>query len=376
MSRLKLLQAISDSMSTFLSMGFITLNTRQHGLAPAWTEWRPGARHFAVYVLDDVVERLSLESLRTLVEHEINHVVCAHFSITCKSMCSILATESEANGWISTEAQTKLEEELGCEGVHVDSVYIPLGLDPKRVVRAEIVHTMLHTEEEGEGSGGYCGGIATSDDPIAAMIGAAVGILQEAGEGTSRHGPRYGTGSSMGQYAYKPVPVPPWAEQLLAFARSIVEEGLADKRAHSHPIMGLRQIGIHVPKERSRWEETASLACVIVDTSGSMYCGDILNYTGQAISYLREHEVEVRLILGDTKVLYDKVVEGMLPTPMVGGGGTDIVPLFGCAAKYKPRSIIMITDGEIPAWPKAPADCRTQWVDPGHIDPPVGDKVG
>lgn len=97
---------------------------------------------------------------------------------------------------------------------------------------------------------------------------------------------------------------------------------------------------------------TQPSAVVILDTSGSMCCGDdkvrALNVIQQGLARLRS----VRVIAGDTRIQKDKRVNRIMDVEWAGCGGTAMdVLIEEVDRKDRPDCIILITDGDT-AWPR------------------------
>jgi hypothetical protein len=258
-----------------------------------------------------------------------------------------------------------------------------LGLNEKQCYRASILHDMMHVEGEempgncvggvmdGNSKPGMCGGIAKIDDPRAKAIGSIANLVDP-----TKDGQAMGIGNLMGngEFKYQAKDTPVWAKKMFEWARAIVEPCLSEGRKHSRPIWSMREVGIHVPSLKPRWDYKPKMAIVALDTSGSMW-GSVLNQTASAVNFLRQHNIQVRLIAGDTCVQYDKELTNGFPKDLPGGGGTDIVPLYDHAVdKYNPEAIIFITDGYVPRWPKN-KNVEILWITLPDAEPPFGTVV-
>lgn len=360
--------------------GLLVVNFPEQGPAPAWTEWSEERRRFEISILGNVADKIDDEALAALLEHEMNHIACGHFRIKCTGPDRLIAGDVEANGWMQRRGtfdvlEKKLTAALCKPGedlmlVHPEEILKQLELDPAKVYRAEVIHDLIHAECPTI-TIGVCGGISQTDDGRAAAIGNATAATSPAGLEWAA-GSRWGTGPGDGGLKYMTRPTPPWAEKMMEFARAIVEVALSSGRKHSRPIPALRQLGIHVPGRKPRWGLKPKTACIMVDTSGSMWCGDVLSYTAAAVSYLRAHNVGVRFIACDTRIVMDEELADGLPGELPGGGGTDIVPMFERAKTHGVEAAICITDCEVPRWPTRPA-FDVLWIVPPHERPPFGE---
>ena len=110
--------------------------------------------------------------------------------------------------------------------------------------------------------------------------------------------------------------------------------------------------------------------CVLLDTSGSMWCipGLLPTLLGHIEAIARLAGVRLHLIGGDTEVAFEQqdidVDPGLLrSTALKGSGGTVLDPLFERAAELHPNAILCMTDGFL-RWPAKPR-CPTIWVTAG-----------
>ena len=192
---------------------------------------------------------------------------------------------------------------------------------------------------------GLCAGITNADDikpgDGAELIAGLVAAVSD-----------WGTEPSVSNIRLRDSNLPPWIDALEAFARSIVEVVMADTRSHTRPQEIYKAYDVHMPTMRPRWAYKADQVCFLIDTSGSMLSQ--LQYVMPVVQYLTQHNISVRMIAGDTHVTFDKLLKPGVPLPdaVVGGGGTEITPLFERANDYTPRSIVCFTDGYVPCWPK------------------------
>lgn len=107
-----------------------------------------------------------------------------------------------------------------------------------------------------------------------------------------------------------------------------------------------------VPKTRLKGvHRLCPKAVVVLDTSGSMCCGDTqakaLNVIAQGLRTVGQ----VPVVAGDTVARSSKTVSHLKQVTWDGGGGTDMRLVLGAAdKKYTPDVIVLVTDGYTP-WP-------------------------
>jgi len=106
-----------------------------------------------------------------------------------------------------------------------------------------------------------------------------------------------------------------------------------------------------LPRLKGRINSQPS-AVVILDTSASMCTGDdqarALSVIAQGLARLSSF----RVFAGDMHIRSDKRVSRIQQVEWVGGGGTDMARLIeDVDSKYRPDSIVLVTDGYTP-WPK------------------------
>jgi hypothetical protein len=91
---------------------------------------------------------------------------------------------------------------------------------------------------------------------------------------------------------------------------------------------------------------------VIVDTSGSMNCGDIRNKALVAVSQGLRKVHRPRVICFDAAVHSDKRLGSMKDFKWIGNGGTNMAAAVEMTQKkHRPDAIVVITDGET-GWPQ------------------------
>lgn len=118
---------------------------------------------------------------------------------------------------------------------------------------------------------------------------------------------------------------------------------------------------------------------VIVDTSGSMSCGDIKDKAITAVSQGLRKVQRPRVVCFDTRVQDARRLSSMRDFQWCGNGGTDMAA--ACEQEdreHKPDAIVLITDGET-GWPDKPTRARlivALCQDPGRRhQPPSWAKV-
>ena len=393
-------------ISTLLTSGWIRCEVDTEGPAIAWTEWHPETKRFSVHFHESAAD-MSPGAICTLWRHEIGHIVFNHFG---KEFCmpenphrsmqeGMVVADIQVNTYLHEAARMA---EIGTAAIAMmpdleskDSEHEPKGyIDPDEWLPKiglnvdeypyDVIHTYLHdwvdeqNEQNGNGDGNgegqpqspSCGGVrgVGEADETSAGVSSAV-IAAVSGSTTDEDGNAAESwGTEPGQMRMRPMgeELPSWVHALEDFARSIVEVILDERRKHARPSEIYKSVGVHMPTVRPSWSYKPSQVCFLVDTSGSML-GE-LKYVSPVIEYLARHNIETRLITGDTYVTFDDVVTS-IPN-IVGGGGTDITPLFVRAKKYEPESIICFTDGYVPAWPKDDGT-PTLWVG-CRENPPYG----
>lgn len=103
---------------------------------------------------------------------------------------------------------------------------------------------------------------------------------------------------------------------------------------------------------RRRGQQTFSPECVvIVDTSGSMNCGDYKDRALVAVAQGLKRVHRPRVIACDAAIHSDAKIESMRKFEWVGGGGTDMtVAIEHADSTYQPDAIVVVTDGGT-TWP-------------------------
>ena len=350
----------------YISARWIPPQVKGHPWLAA-TVWNEDLRRFDM-LLSPILKRMSKSAVKLTIEHEAFHISLAHFDMPpCRDdgkrvgTDQFIATDMEVNWWMQKHFHVLTQMQRGW----VDPVAWRefLKLDVNAPYRATFLHELLHRPADELRGKCNCGGIQHTDDP------AAHGIAEMTGEAAQK---KYGTAPGSGIVI--PLPseeIPGWAKRLREWCRSLVETVLGERRKHSRPVWAFRQLGIHVPAIKPTWSQEPGIILLCVDISGSMVGTKELSLISPALAYLARHKIKTRIIAGDTRVTYDEEWKGGWPD-MVGGGGTDMRPLFERALEYKPKAIICLTDTEMPAWPRDPG-VPTLWVIPKGSEPPYGE---
>jgi hypothetical protein len=405
----KILNASPDYVSKLVGSSFLVceVHDAQDSPAVAWTYWDEKLEAWKVCFREEAAT-LSKGALRALWRHEVGHIALAHFSKeTCtpddpirSNVEQLQVGDIQVNTYLLDDVHT-LEE----VGRLANSLYREEGdeegpgfLDPREILPDiglkvqeypyDVIHSYLHQkmDEEAEKNGqnpnwtqgmadalkGMCGGIEAPEDGTGIMeaVSSVVAGVSGNEDGTNPGGEKWGNTNSLGKIRLPENELPKWIGPLESFARSIVEVILADKRAHTRPQPVYEAHGVHIPTQRPRWDYAPATVVFCVDTSGSMM-GD-LKYVAPVISYLAQHNIKTRLIAGDVRVTFDELVD-KVPDGLVGGGGTDIVPIIERAYEYDPESVIIFTDGWVPSWDKD-RGVPVLWVGV-HETPPYGTAV-
>lgn len=391
----KVLDAAPSYVDTLLGTEWIKLEVHTDGPAMAWTKYDAPTNRFVVCFHEEAVA-LNSKALQTLWRHEIGHISLGHFQ---KEPCDrgpepwnrananmelLGSADIHINEYIDDKQsmyeigakalewgkrQGLKEEAMEPEGYIDPDVWLPkIGLEEGGEYPYEVIHAALHQwmdeqQQQSSGSGsssgdgdnpqmGACGGIEAVDDPTGmaeASASVVAGVAADGGEdGVSE---RWGSGSSMGLVRLQQSELPEWLTALENFARSIVEVVLSNKRSHARPQEVYKAYDVHIPTLRPRWDYQPSQVCFLVDTSGSML--HELRYVAPVIDYLAKHNIKTRLIAGDTRVTFDEIVTAV-PDGLIGGGGTEITPLFKRAEDYAPESMVLFSDAYVPGWPSDP----------------------
>lgn len=370
----KIIGNAPNYIGTLLASDWIRCEVDTEGPATAWTEWLPKEKRFAVHFLEFVADMSPLAIL-TLWRHEVGHIVFQHFG---KEFClpdnprrslneALLTSDIQVNTYLGdTETMMEISEataqHFGVKSEGKTILVDPLEWLPKIGLNVDeypydVIHAYLHewvdNQPNGEASseGDVCGGIkgledGDGDSEQAEINSAVIGAVSSASDKT-KGGERWGTSPGHIRIRTPEVELPDWLHAVESFARSIVEVILDERRKHSRPQEIYKAAGVHIPTYRPAWSYKPAQVCFLVDTSGSML--HELRFVSPVVEYLARHNIETRLITGDTRITFDGVVTSI--PEITGGGGTDITPLFDRAVTYKPESIICFTDGYVPFWP-------------------------
>lgn len=137
-------------------------------------------------------------------------------------------------------------------------------------------------------------------------------------------------------------------------ARSVASPVGADE--HTYRRLNRRQ-----PNNIARLRGVVKFApecSVIVDTSGSMSCGNIRDKAMTAVAQGLRKVQRPRVVCFDTQVQDAKRLSSMKDFEWVGNGGTDMAA--ACEQEdreHRPDAIVLITDGET-EWPSKPTRAR------------------
>jgi predicted metal-dependent peptidase len=185
------------------------------------------------------------------------------------------------------------------------------------------------------------------------------GVLKEMESRVVEYEKTHGAGSVpagiKAQFEVKLHPQPdPWDQLRSAVSSSVASPIGAPSYTYQRPSRRQQKGGPILKGKRS----TQPKAVVILDTSGSMCCGDdkirALNVIQQGLSRLRS----VRVIAGDTQIQGDKRVNKIMDVEWVGCGGTAMDRIIEDVDRtMRPDSIILITDGQT-AWPRRKPNAR------------------
>ena len=362
------------------TLGVIEVKVIKEGPAPAYTMWMKGEQQFHIRITQEVIDTWSTEAIEFLMRHEIGHVVLGHFNFDeCKGPDAMIAADINVNYHLRED--NDIIKEFG--GVIAKDWLKELGLD-YQAYPLPVLHEMLHQKMEQQGGGGsgegnpdgsdMCGGVQgigneedMTDASTAAL--AAKGQLSDAEQ--QEIGAQPGKGSANAAVHSLSENRPEWADKLAEWAQNVVELTIARNRTHKRPSWSYKAYGLHVPTNQPTWVYKPSTVVLLVDTSGSMI--QLVQQIGPTIAFLNAHDIKVRLIAGDTRVLYDEETSSP-PESLPGGGGTDIVPMFKHAIEqYTPEGIVCFTDGYVPYWPTDPG-VPVLWI-MDNIEAPFGEQV-
>lgn len=316
----------------------------------AWTYWEKGSKTFQVYLADEALESLDTKTLQFLVRHEMAHIINGHFNWDeCRGPDALIAADINVNYYLDRDNDII----RSIEGVIAEDFLKALNLE-YQAYPLPILHEILHQKmKDSMPQAGGCGGISGVEDEED-MVEASTMAL--AGRGELSEEEKDAIGANPGNHSANRLvhamseARPEWAIKVADWARSVVELVQAQGRTNKRPSWSFKAYGLHVPTSKPTWAYKPDTVVMLVDTSGSML--DLVKQVGATIAYLNSHSIKVRVIAGDTRVLYDEEVSSA-PQELPGGGGTDIVPLFERTLDYEPRGVVCFTDGYVMRWPDA-----------------------
>lgn len=405
-----ILNASPDYVGTLLNAQFIMLDVYSGDEAPAlaWTYWGESDKAWHICFRAEAAS-MSRDAIMYLWRHEIGHISLAHF---VQEVCNpddpirsrieqLQVGDVHINTYLLDRPE--LLEELGAKQIELateeerEAITADGGhgfVDPRVVLPEiglavqpysyDIIHTFMHNkmDEDAKADGqspnwteqmlqGMCGGIEGPEGAPGMAQAVAAVVAGVSGDANNEvGGEKWGSESSHGTIKLPEYNLPPWINPLETFARSIVEVVLANRRAHTKPQPVYAAYDVHMPTQQPRWSYQPATVVLCVDTSGSML--DDLKYVSPVITYLAQHNIKIRLIAGDKTVTFDELVD-RVPPGLVGGGGTDIVPILERALDYEPESMVVFTDGLVPRWGSDP-EIPVLWVGT-HEVPPYGTAV-
>ena len=360
---------LTGGWARMFTTGVLEVKADPDAPMPAYTMWQPGEQQFHIRIKQEVLDTWGDEDLVFLLRHEIGHVILGHFGFEeCHGTDFLIAADINVNYHLRGNDDIIRRN----NGVIAADWLKELGLD-YQAYPLPVLHEILHQKDEGQ-SNGMCGGVQGVGDEDA-MVEASTAALAAKGELDEEEqqsiGAKPGTGSANNAVRSLSENRPEWADKLSEWAQNMVELIIASSRTHKRPSWSYKAYGLHVPTTQPSWAYKPATVVLLVDTSGSMI--SLVQQIGPTIAFLKQHDIKVRLIAGDTRVLYDELCD-QPPDTLPGGGGTDIVPLFEHAIKeYQPEGIVCFTDGYIPAWPKDPG-VPVLWI-MDHIEAPFGERV-
>ena len=396
------------------------------GHAAAWSSWDPERQGFTLAVRADLAERGGPDAVRAMVRHEVAHILLGHFRHQCRRECGRTAEEAEANHCVGPEGldliDALMREVTGnpeLASVRPEHIRAAVGLAPDLPPLYAFTHPRLHASKEeqsdgggggagsggaggqggqdghggpdhGEGAGGsgaglpapdaWCGGVSVDPDQLAAAAAAAAAIgALEAVRQDLTPADGWGAGSLDAEVAVAVPQRPPWVEEVMAWLQRRLEAAYELQRTRRRPRIDFLRRRVYLPDTAYELVPREVWFGFAVDTSGSMLGS--LAYVELAVTYLLSRGGRVRYVAGDTGVLVDREIPAGQELPrglLRGGGGTDIRPIVDRAASYRPKALVVFTDGEFPDawWPERPEEVRdVLWVVPEGVTPPYGDTV-
>ena len=376
---------VPPEAENLVTLGFFKLDRakegrRSHGV------WNKDARRWDIFVQPEALTDLTNDEQLAVVRHVIGHIVLRHYQEDCKEEDSRIAGDIAVNWWANEELMQSINSKIGG---YLDPVeeQKKLGLPGETYVPYDVLHEMLHVAQEqsdgggdgdGEGHGDtFCEGVegpGSGDEGFAQALAATMAAEAAKNEETAnQYGLEPGVQPGQNRLPPAPEPPPPWVKAIMKFSRSIVRTVQTERRTMKKPQPMLQAAGAYVPSVRPTYRTVPDTVCLLVDTSGSMW--SMLPQVMPAVMWLVSQGLNVRLIAGDTHVTMDvELGKGSKIPDVVGGGGTEITPLFDRADDYKPRAIICFTDGYVPKWPKDNG-VPTLWITDYHTIP-YGTKAG
>jgi predicted metal-dependent peptidase len=205
--------------------------------------------------------------------------------------------------------------------------------------------------ESGEGEGGECAEEGMTDAEVRALARALARDIEihEQAQAQQGRGNAAGGWGRWAKQALSPAKVS-WQQKLRATVRAALRQGAgaADYRFSKPSRRSTVSGGVILPSLYAPLPEVA----VVVDTSGSMGDADLTRAMSEVAGILRASGREATLYSVDSAASAPIKVRSIADVRLMGGGGTDmrvgIKAAF--AAKSKPSTVIVITDGDT-EWP-------------------------
>lgn len=157
---------------------------------------------------------------------------------------------------------------------------------------------------------------------------------------------------------------PAWVDKVLTI---LSPEFCFERRRYApRPLWGpLLLSNRWMPSIRSRFSYRPKRAVIIIDTSGSMWGGYVLQTIKAGIRELIErYNLKIRLICGDDEVTWDKEIGSMDDVKLKGGGGTLYEDVYKRAMSYRPDCIAHITDLFPNMWPQKGPEAPVYFIVP------------
>lgn len=202
------------------------------------------------------------------------------------------------------------------------------------------------------GEGGECAEEGMSDAEVRALARALARDIEIHEQAQAQQGRGSATGG-WGRWAKRalaPAKVS-WQQKLRSTVRAALRQGAgaADYRFSKPSRRSTVSGGVILPSLYAPLPEVA----VVIDTSGSMGDDDLTRAVSEVAGILRASGREATLYSVDAAASAPIKVRSIADVRLMGGGGTDmrvgIKAAF--AAKAKPSTVIVITDGDT-AWPE------------------------